>query len=170
MHLSIHSSIFDPDLLIKFVFLVYSVLDIFFFYSCLYCIRWCSACALFSSWQFLFTVTPSTLWLALPLPCQGFLFTSWVSIYQSPNDPLWSQSYCVSLSHILHPEATGTLVIWAVSLITLSTMWQQCALVFYCRFPYTLHPVHLLLCTDRDGQKWITSDTLQNYPAVSKSL
>lgn len=71
-------------------------------YSWLYCTRWCSVCVPFSWWQFLSTVTPSTLWLALPSRCQGFLSISLVSIFQNPDDHLWSPSCCVSQPHIQH--------------------------------------------------------------------
>lgn len=142
-------------------------------HSCLYCTRWCSVCVLSSWWQFLSTATPSTPWLALPLPCQGCPSTSWVSIYQSPNDRLSSPSYCVSLPHIQHPKATGTLCPTPYPTPNPnptpnnvgSTGWH--VVISYCRFSDSLHPVQLLLCTDRNGQKWIASNTLQDFTQQS---
>lgn len=142
------------------VFLAHALPLDFSPYSWLYCTRWCSVFVLFSWWRCHSTATRSTLWLALPLPYLAFLSTSWVSTYQSPNDHLSSPSYCVSFPHTGHPKAH--LSLQPPSFFGLT---QQCRLngfvvVSYCRFYDSLHPVHLLLCTDRDGQKRIASSTL----------
>lgn len=134
----------------------------FSLFSWRYCTRWFSACAPFSWWQCLSTATRSTLWLALPSPCRASPSISWGSICQSPSVRLSSPNYYVSLSHGSSLYVEGFAHVVCKSQLTVR------AAVSDSRFFDLLHPVHLLLRTDRDRQEWIASRDLPTVSASSR--
>lgn len=65
-----------------------------------------------------------------------------------------------TITKLLRESTThaASLTFLTVLLVSVSTTCWRVA-VCRCRFSDSLHPVHLLLCADGDGQKWIVSKT-----------
>lgn len=65
-----------------------------------------------------------------------------------------------TITKLLRESTThaASLTFLTVLLVSVSTTCWRVA-VCHCRFSDSLHPVHLLLCADGDGQKWIVSKT-----------
>lgn len=65
-----------------------------------------------------------------------------------------------TITKLLRESTThaASLTFLTVLLVSVSTTCWRVA-VCRCRFSDSLHPVHLLLCADGDGQKWIASKT-----------
>lgn len=73
-----------------------------------------------------------------------------------------------TITKLLRESTThaASLTFLTVLLVSVSTTCWRVA-VCHCRFSDSLHPVHLLLCADGDGQKWIASKTLKPSSVVS---
>lgn len=73
-----------------------------------------------------------------------------------------------TITKLLRESTThaASLTFLTVLLVSVSTTCWRVA-VCRCRFSDSLHPVHLLLCADGDGQKWIASKTLKPSSVVS---
>lgn len=67
-----------------------------------------------------------------------------------------------AITKLLRESTTHSLTLTVLLVPVSITCWRVA--VCHCRFCDSLHPVHLLLRADGDGQKRLASKTLQNVP------